>query len=255
MGDTLLGSDPSIGTFQGPGQQQLQNMLMPVLQNLFSGQLPTAALPRPDYDVGGYDVGQAPMPDQAWQQRTQPLRDAQQFQLQQTLGQTMEGLGGMGMAGSGMGGLSGAGGAGMMERFMQMQPQQEMNLWQMTQPGMMAEYAGQLGQARDVWGAELGKGQLGYQTGLQESLMNFQNQMLPFQGAMGMMPGTYAQPVVYPGQEGLMGGFMGGMGAGLGAGLMGGLPGLGGLFGGLFGGGGGGGMGGLGAPPMFGSPY
>jgi hypothetical protein len=216
MGDTLMGRSPDITTFQSPGQGQLQDMMMPVLQNLFSGNLPTASLPRPDYDVGGYNVPDAPMPDADWYANTQKLRDAQQWQLDQTLGKTMEGLGGFGMLGGGLTGLTGAGGAAMMERFMQMQPQQEMNLWEMTQPGLMAEFQGQLGQNRDIWGAELGKEKWGYQTGLNESMLNWQNQMLPFTGAMGMFPGTYSQPVVNPGQPGMLpsllglGGMLGG---------------------------------------------
>lgn len=223
MGETLMGSSPDMTTWQGPGQQELQGMLMPVLQNLFQGNLPTAALPRPDYDIGGYDVPDAPMPDADWYAQTQPLRKAQEFQLQKTLGGVMENLGGFGMLGSAMGGLGGAGGAGMMERFMQMQPQQEMNLWGMTQPGLMAGFQGQLGQNRDIWGDELGKGQLGYQTGLQESMLNWQNQMLPYQGAMGMFPGTYSTPVVNPGTPGILPSLFGGVGGGLTGGLMGGL--------------------------------
>ncbi len=113
---------------QSPQQQQMAQMLMPTLQNLFGGgwQAPAAQQPTRDWYSG--------LSPDVLGGLQQPYMEAQK--------QGMELLGGS--AGTARAGATGAAGAMTGDIMSQMAMQVPMQAWQMGQPGRMAEYQANL---------------------------------------------------------------------------------------------------------------
>jgi len=135
--------------------------------------------------------------------------------------QLAEQLGAKGMTGSQASPYSGQAQAGMGQFWADAAPSMAQQGWGMVAPALQSE-----------WGAQLGRNQMGYQQGLQESMTDYQNQIkqmqsdygtamqawqMPF-SLMGMTPQTLPTGIMQP-QSGLDfgGGLLGGASMGLGA--------------------------------------
>ena len=216
----MMGDSPSLDFKQGPQQKQMFETMFPVFQNFMQGNFPQM-----------YDLPNQVGPTTDWYNQIAPeVRQSLWEPAQQGGQQMMEAMGAKGQIGSPGSPISGSAQTAMGSLFADYSQGIGQQAWNMMQPGMMAGY-----------GAELGRNQAGYQTSL-----------MPFQAASGMLPGTYANPVVSPGSPGLLSNMMQiaaplAMGAGM---AMGGPLGAmaGGALGGMFGGGFGGGLGQPGSP-------
>ena len=227
------GSSGGVDNYQSPQQQAVWGQLLPMVSQMGqaatagqplwqTGQPPTARDEIPSMQgvmsgVPMYDIPQAAQPTQEWWGGVSKDAKAGLWQPYKEAGQQLtEMMGGRGQAGSARGGFSGAAGAGLGEIAAQGAMNVPMQAWQMGQQGR-----------QDMWGAQLGQNQQGYQNRLQESMADFgrygtdyQNQMqkwgmeqqaiqAPWNMMPGMLGGTYGENVVDPGSPDQTGQVMG----------------------------------------------
>jgi len=110
-----------------------------------------------------------------------------------------EKLGSMGQLGSARGGVSGNAAAGFGDYYAQAANQYGLGLWNMSQPGLMADYNAQLQRGITGYGNQLTEQGMNYQNQMNQINQNYNNQMtawqLPWQMATNynsLMPsGTY----------------------------------------------------------------
>jgi hypothetical protein len=255
---------PMIQGMAGAGTAQLgqtgygmpQAPTMPSMQGVMSGVSP--------YQIGGYNVPSTSgiMPTKDWFGSLAPeVKQGVWAPYEDAANQLGERMGSQGMLGNARGGYSGAAGSAFGEFYSDAGKDYGTQLWNMSAPGAMAGWQGQLGQNQYMAGLQNQQNMLGYNNLVQERTMDYNNQMnqanqnyqgqmnawaLPW-GLTGMMPSTFSQGITTQPQNNMMGA-LGGAGAGAATGAMVGsiFPGLGtglgallgggaGLFGGLFG--------------------
>lgn len=227
------GSSPGVSNYQSPEQTQMYQTLMPMISQMAqagtsgqplwqTGQPPSAQdnIPSMQGVMSGvpmYDIPQAQQPTSQWWEGVSPDVKQGLWQPYKEAGQQLsEVMGGQGQWGSERGGPSGAAGAAMGEIAAQGARNVPMQAWEMGQQGR-----------QNMWGAQLGANQQGYQNQLQESMADFgrygtdyQNQMqrwgmeqqaiqAPWQIAPGLIGGTYGENVVDPGSPDQSGQIMG----------------------------------------------
>lgn len=180
------GNNTQVSMAHSPQQQQVFGAMMPQLMGGFGQSI---------YDLPS---AQGLTPSADWYQNISPevmagIRRPWEQQGQQL----METMGFRGMGGSPRAGMSGSAGVAAGTFAEEAGRNIGMQAWQMTAPGAQMQYQ-----------AELGRNIAGYQRPFQEAQL-----------AAGLIPGTYPQPIVQPGQQG-QGGALGSLaGMGLGAGL------------------------------------
>ena len=174
--DSLFGESPSIKFKQSPQQSQVWDTAFPAFQNFMQGNFP------PLYDVPS-PVG----PTEGWYNNIAPaVRQSLWEPAMEGGQQLLELMGARGQTGSAGSPYSGSAATGLGKLFSDYSQGIGGQAWGMMQPGLMADYQ-----------AQLGRNMTGYQTSL-----------MPFQTAAGMLPGTYANPIVNPGSQGLLGSAM-----------------------------------------------
>lgn len=171
--DSIFGSSPSVDYKGSPQQKDMWKTMFPIFQNFMQGNFPQM-----------YDLPSPVGPTTDWYNNISP-------EVKQSLwepaveggNQMMEVLGSKGMMGGASTPGSGSGVTAMGKLFSDYSQGVGGQAWNMMFPGMMADYQSQLG--RNI-------------TGYNTSLM-------PFQTAANMLPGTYPNPIVNPGNPGMMG--------------------------------------------------
>ena len=225
---------------QGQGQQLPQAPGAPNMQGVLSG-------------IPMYDIPQAPMPTADWYNSLSPeVMQGLWAPYDYGAQQLTEQLNSAGQAGSARGGYTGAAGAALGELYSRGAKDVGMSAWQMSQPGLFADYNAQLQQNMMGYGNLTQEAMGNYQNTLNQGQQNYQAQLMQYQlpySMLGMTPQFMPTGVVQQGGGGFLGGAAGaGMGAlggaalgakmGTAAGPYGtaigaGVGGLAGLFGGL----------------------
>jgi len=171
--DWLMGSSPSLDFEQSKQQRKMWDVMFPQFKNFMQGNMP-----------GLYDLPSPVLPNTDWYNNLAPeVRQSLWEPAQEAGQQMMEVMGAKGQLGSAGSPMSGSAATGMGKLFADYGQGIGMQAWNMTQPGLMADYQ-----------AQLGRNITGYNTSL-----------MPYQMAAGMLPGTYGQPVINPGSQGLLG--------------------------------------------------
>jgi len=100
--------------------------------------------------LGSYDVPGAVLPSKDWYGSMSPeVMEGVWAPYQEGAEQMLEAFGGTAGAG-----ISGAHAAAMGKYFADASKDVGLQAWQMSQPGMMAEWQAQVGRGRDIWGEE-----------------------------------------------------------------------------------------------------
>lgn len=147
------GNNSDVGYAQSPEQRQIYGMAQPALQRMFNGG-------------NFYNIPDAVAPTQDWYNNISgEVKAGMMAPYQDMSNQLTESMGHS--AGSAGAGASGMLGASQAKFWSQAGKDYGMNLWNMTSPGMMAN-----------WNAEL------------------ERSRMPYTGALGAVGGTYSQPVV-----------------------------------------------------------
>lgn len=166
---------------------------MPSMGGVLSGVSPygISGYSLPNYSVTGYDIpnatGLMPTTDW-WNSLSSDVKAGAWAPFQEGQNNLLETLGASGVSGSARGGYSGAAGAALGQYMGDASPAYAMNLWNMSQPGMMANWQAQLGQNQylagmqnqnALWNAENQLGLNQYLAGLQnqQSQSLWQNQL------------------------------------------------------------------------------
>lgn len=145
---------------------------MPSMQGVLSGVNP--------YSISGYGVPDTKslMPTKQWWNSLAPgVKKGAWKPFEEGQNQLMETLGGSGMGDSARGGYSGAVGAALGEYMGDAKPAYQMNLWNMSQPGMMAGWQAQLGQNQYLAGLQNQQSQQLWQNQLTERQTDYGNEM------------------------------------------------------------------------------
>lgn len=162
------GTDPSVEMYQSPQQKQVFNWAFPTLQ-AGTGQQPY-----------GLPSAQGLQPTQQWYQGMSPqVMSGIQAPYQQGFDQMMETMGSRGQTGSARGGYSGTAGAATGIYSEQAARGIGGQAWNMSYPGMQAQYR-----------AELDRNITAYNRPFQEAQL-----------AAGLMGGTYPTSIIHPGSE------------------------------------------------------
>ena len=252
-----MGKGASVDWKASIPQYMALNQLMPLMNQLSSQgqsqQLPQApgapSMQGVLSDVPMYDIPQAPMPTSDWYNSLSPevmqgLWSPYDYGAKQLTTQ----LNSAGQAGSARGGYSGAAGAALGELYSRGAKDVGMSAWQMSQPGLFADYNTQLQQNMMGYGNLTQERMADYQNTMNQGQQNYQAQLMQYQlpySMLGMTPQFMPTVVVQQGGNpalGALGGAAGGAlagaamgsavpGIGTGIGAVGG--GLAGLFGGL----------------------
>ena len=167
---------------------------MPSMQGVLTGQ--------GGYNVSGYDIPNAKMmmPTKQWWNSLAPgVKEGAWAPFEEGKNNLLETLGGSGMGDNARGGYSGAAGAALGQYMADATPAYSMNLWNMSQPAMQANWQAQLGQnqylaglqnqqAQTMWQNALTERQTDYQNTLNQAQQNYAGQMqgwqMPWQMAM-----------------------------------------------------------------------
>jgi len=221
----LSGTDPSVTNVQTPWEKEMWEGTQGFRQNVMSGGSPYGmpSSPMNRFAMGpnaptfqGYGVGSYQAPDMDLM--VDKMGAAYELPYQQM----MERLGAMGVSGSAGAGLSGAGGAAV-GKF---HAQQAADMWQNLMPFVSQEYGAQTQAARDVWGADVAANRYGADMGNQQLMLDYgrgiqgadwqnmwrgqqyQDQLARNKYGAGLqheysMAGS-GQPVMMPGQQGLL---------------------------------------------------
>lgn len=233
-------------------QYMALNQLMPLMQQLsaqgMSQQLPQAptapSMQGVLSDIPMYDIPQAPMPTKDWYSSLSPevmggLWAPYDYGAKQLTTQ----LNASGQAGSARGGYSGAAGAALGELYSRGAKDVGMQAWQMSQPGLFADYTSQLQRNLTGYGNLTRESLADHQNLINQQQQNYQAQMMQYQlpySMLGMTPQFMPTGVVQQGGSpalGALGGAAGGAlsGAALGSAVPGIGTGLGAIGGGLMG--------------------
>ena len=134
------------------------------------------------YNLYGWNVPNAVAPTQDWFNTLSPeVKAGAWAPYKQGADLLTEQLSARGMAGGERSGYSGAMGAAMGDYFSNAAQQYGTNLWNMTQPGLMAQFSGQLGANQAYAGLQNQWSKDMYQNQLQERNTNYQNAMTGWQ--------------------------------------------------------------------------
>jgi len=163
------GDSPSISYKQSPQQRQVWDTIFPALQNFFQGGYQNP-----------YDIPSPVMPTTDWYNNIAPeVRQSLWEPAIEGGNQLAEVLGAKGQYGGASTPASGSGATALGKLFADYSQGIGQQAWNMTAPGLTADYNAQLQR-------------------------NMTAGLLPFQTAASMLPGTYASPVVNPGQQGFL---------------------------------------------------
>lgn len=147
-----------------------------------------------------YDLPNTVAPTTDWWNSLAPeIKAGAWAPYEQAANQLQERMGGSGQLGSARGGYSGAAGAAFGDYYAQAANTYGQGLWNMSQPGLMADYNAQLQRGITGYGNQLTEQQMNYQNAMNQIMTNYNNQMttwqLPWQLATNynsLMPsGTY----------------------------------------------------------------
>lgn len=206
-------SSDRVSYSQSPEQQAIYNAIQPTIQYIGrQGRRGDPVWNTPTMERStGYDLpsGDMLMPTQDWYSNLSPeVMAGLNAPYDDARDQLMERMGGLGQGGSAGAGYSGAAGAALGEFEATRANNIGLQAWQMTQPGLFADYNAQLG--RNQWTANVGQ---------QANVMEWQNRAesykFPYTSLPGLVGGTYPSPIVdtSPSAANNMGaGLMGGMG-------------------------------------------
>ena len=173
--DTLFGKSPSVDYKSSPQQKEMWKVMFPVFKNFMQGNFPQM-----------YDLPSPVVPTTDWYNNIAPeVRQSLWEPAIEGGNQMMEVLGAKGMMGGPSTPASGSGATAMGKLFSDYSQGIGGQAWNMISPGLMADY-----------NAQLGRNITGYQTSL-----------MPFQTAAGLLPSSYATPIVNSGSSGLMSSF------------------------------------------------
>lgn len=147
-----------------------------------------------------YNLPNAVAPTADWWNSLDPgIKAGAWAPYEEAANQLGERMGSQGQLGSARGGYSGAAGAAFGDYYAQAANTYGQGLWNMSQPGLMADYSAQLQRGITGYGNQLTEQQMNYQNAMNQIMTNYNNQMtawqLPWQLATNynsLMPsGTY----------------------------------------------------------------
>jgi hypothetical protein len=214
---------------QSPEQQQMYQSISPLIANIANSGMNnrpawyTPGAPQSGgYKVQGYDVpsNQSLMPTSTWYGNISPeVKAGLNAPYDEARQQMFEQMGSQGQMGSASGGYSGAAAAALGKFEATRANNVGLQAWQMTQPGLQADYNARLAQNQYLSNQNNAASQ--WQAGTNQAVNMAQWQNLaeaykfPYTGLPGLLGGTYSSPVVdqSPSAKNNIGsGIMGGMG-------------------------------------------